>query len=48
MLSIEFYYANGNVQSGMGLAGGSKTSLDSKILTCRYHNFHEDFKMPDT
>jgi len=38
MLSIEFYYANGNLQSGMGLVGGSKTSLDSKILTCRYHN----------
>ena len=35
MLSIEFYYANGNFQTGAGLAGGSKTSLDSKILTCR-------------
>ncbi len=48
MLSIEFYYANGNFQEGMGLAEGSKTSLDSKILTCRYHNLHADFKMPDT
>ncbi len=48
MLSIEFYYANWNFQAGTGLAGGSKTSLDSKILTCRYHNLHADFKMPDT
>jgi len=48
MLSIEFYYANGNFIDGTGLVGGSKTSLDSKILTCRYHNFHSDFKMPAT
>ncbi len=31
MLSVKFYYTNGNFQAGTGLVGGSKTSLDSKF-----------------